>query len=90
MKCTQSRLYGQVAFKNAKVGPGSGDPSSGFFGVAPARRPDECNARQVYLESPKHWDLDWLCPKISQNTRLETMIEENRQLVIDEPVEFEK
>ena len=50
MKCTQYELYGQTAFKNAKVGPRSGGQGFGFFGVAPARCPDACNACREYLE----------------------------------------
>ena len=30
--------------------PGWGVRTSGLFGVAPARRPDKCNARRGYLE----------------------------------------
>ena len=71
MEYTQHGLYGQVAFKNARVGPSSRDRDSGFFDVTPAHHPDECNTRWGYLESLKHWDLDWLCPKISPNTHLE-------------------
>ena len=43
-------LCGQVAFKNARVIPGSGDRDSGFFGATPTRRPDKCNACCLYLE----------------------------------------
>jgi hypothetical protein len=32
---------------------GSGNQGSGFFGAAPAHHSDACNARRVYLESPK-------------------------------------
>ena len=34
--------------------PGSGVRTSGFFGAAPARRPDKCNARRGYLVRPKN------------------------------------
>jgi hypothetical protein len=52
LKCTQYGLYGRATFKNAKVGPGSGDQGFGFFGIAPTRRSDACNTCRGYLESP--------------------------------------
>ena len=64
MKCTQYGLYGQVAFKNARVKPwlgvrlrlgvkpGSGGRGSGFFGAAPTRPHDVCNACWGLLERP--------------------------------------
>ena len=39
MKCTQYGLYGQPAFKNARVKPGTGGQASGFLGVALACHP---------------------------------------------------
>ena len=53
MKCTQHGLYGQAAFKNARVRPGAGDRGFGFFNANLARRHDEWNARQGYLERSK-------------------------------------
>ena len=52
MKCTQYGLYGQAAFKDARVMLGSGGRGSGFFGDALALCLDACNARHGYLESP--------------------------------------
>ena len=40
MKYTQYGLYGQAAFKNAKIILGSMDRGSGFFGVALACCPE--------------------------------------------------
>ena len=40
-----------TAFKNQGQ-PRVGGPEFGFFGVVPARRPNECNAHRGYLETP--------------------------------------
>ena len=55
----QYGLYGQTAFQNARVRPGSGvrlgsgGRGSSFFGVAPACCLDKCNAHWGYL-GPLH------------------------------------
>ena len=40
MKCTQYGLYGQAAFKNARIRAGQ---ARAFFGAAHACCPDKCN-----------------------------------------------
>ena len=52
MKCTQDELYGQAAFKNARVRPGLGGGGSGFFSVAHACAPCRVDACRGYLERP--------------------------------------
>jgi hypothetical protein len=47
--------------------PGSRDWGSGFFGVAPARHSNACNARRGYLESPVMSTTMWV--KIAYKTQ---------------------
>jgi hypothetical protein len=65
MKCTQYGLYGQAAFKNAKIILDSEDQGSYLFDVALACCPDACNACWEYLERPLNWEPRFLNRPIS-------------------------